>query len=396
VEESEEDVMAVGRLGILVLVGALSGCVSDGTDGEGLPEWVVSRSTTFGAEEGDGALSSVWGVAVSEAGHVFLSEPQFGRVVEFNPDGAFSHVVGSRGAGPGEFQAPGALSWRGDSLAVTDFQRGIHLFSPDGAFARLISFNINDGSSPFGVRPIFPLADGSVAALAPPGSSEITGGAVTHETWLKASRDGAITDSLAVLSQEGRLFSVRYQEAGRSGPHPLSWAPLLAAPPTGTSLIIVDRPPASDGGAATYHVLRVALDGDTLSAATLQYQPTPLSVQQIDSIALAMAQGWAESMNAPVPAVAAAITDQIQWPAYQPPVTVVIAGSDGSIWLRREVVGASSARWEVLDEDLSPMGWVALPLELELKVVARDRVYGVELDDFDVPRVVRFNVGEQR
>jgi hypothetical protein len=75
---------------------------------------------------------------------------------------------------------------------------------------------------------------------------------------------------------------------------------------------------------------------------------------------------------------------------------VVIAGSDGSIWLRREVVGASSARWEVLDEDLSPMGWVALPLELELKVVARDRVYGVELDDFDVPRVVRFNVGEQR
>ncbi len=388
--------MSTGRLSILVLAAAVVGCGSAGTVGDGLPELVVTRSTAFGDEEGEGALSSVWDVAVSKDGHVFLSEPQFARVVRFDPDGTFAQVVGQRGSGPGEFRVPGALSWIGDSLAVTDFQRGIHLFSPDGEFASLIAFHINDGSTLFGVRPIFPLADGFVAAFAPAGNSEISDGSVTHETWLRASRDGAITDTLVVMAVEGRLFSVRFQERGRSGAHPLSWASLLTAPPTGTSLVVVDRPSSNDGDAATYRVLRVGLNGDTLNAATLAYDPVPLLATQIDSIALAMAQGWAESMNAAVPAVAAAIADQVVWPGYQPPVTAVLCGSDGSVWLRREVVGVSSARWEVLEEDLSPIGWVDLPLGLELKVVARDRVYGVELDDFDVPSIVRFDVGGQR
>jgi len=387
--------MPFGRLSFLVLAGMVAGCGPDGGVADRLPELAVTRSTTFGDEAGDGALSSVWDVAVSEDGHVFLSEPQFARVVEFNPDGTFSRVVGGRGNGPGEFRIPGALTWRGDSLAVTDFQRGIHLFSPGGEFATLISFHINDGSS-FGVRPIFPLADGLVAALGPAGNSEITDGTVTHETWLKASRDGAIMDTLAVVSVEGRLFSVRYQEGGWSGAHPFSWAPLLAATPTGTSLVIVDRPFHTDGEVATYQVLRVGLDGDTLNAATPAYDPIPVLDSQIDSIALAMARGRAERLNATVPAVVAEIQDQIVWPDYQPPVTAVLCGKDGSVWLRREVVGVSSARWEILTEDLSPIGWVDLPLGLEVKVVARDFAYGVELDDLDVPTVVRFDVGGRR
>lgn len=386
--------MTIGRWGCLVVAMAVAGCGSEGTVEKAPSELVVTRSTTFGDAEGEGVLSNVWAVAVSEDGHVFMSEPQFARVVAFNPDGTFSRVVGGRGSGPGEFRIPGGLTWRGDSLAVTDFQRGISLFAPDLTFASLIAFTINDGSSPFGVRPLFPLADGSVAALGPAPNSQVTSSSVTHETWLKTSRDGVITDTLAVLALEGRLYSVRYKDRSRSGTHPVGWAPLLAAPPTGTPLVIVDRPPATGGGVATYRVLRVGLDGDTLDAATLEYDPVPLLAGQVDSIALAMARGWAESMNAPVSAVAAEIASQIEWPAYQPPVTTVLAGRDGSVWLRREIVGASSARWEVLDEDLSPIGWVELPLGLELKVVARDRVYGIELDDLDVPSVVRFDVAE--
>lgn len=222
--------MPIGRLGFLVLAVTVAACGPNERIGDRLPELLVTRSTTFGDEAGEGVLSTVWGVAVSEDGHVFLSEPPFARVVEFNPDGTFSRVVGARGDGPGEFRVPGVLSWRGDSLAVTDFQRGIHLFSPDGEFADLISFRINDGSS-FGLRPVFPLADGSVLAWGPAGNSEIIEGTVTHETWLRMSRDGVVIDTLVVASVEGRLFSVRYQDGGWSGAHPFSWAPLRAAPP---------------------------------------------------------------------------------------------------------------------------------------------------------------------
>jgi hypothetical protein len=59
-------------------------------------------------------------------------------------------------------------------------------------------------------------------------------------------------------------------------------------------------------------------------------------------------------------------------------------------------VGASFARWDVLDGDLSPLGRVDLPVDLELKVVGKERIYGVELGELDVPRIVRLDVGERR
>lgn len=384
--------MAAGRLSTLVLAVVLGGCGGEAGVEESLPQLDVTRSISFGDEEGEGALSGVFGVAESADGHLFLSEPQFGRVVEFDPDGTFSRVVGGRGQGPGEFSVPGGLWWRADSLAVSDFSRGIHLFSPEGEFVDLIFFNINDGSSAFGVRPMFLLADGSVAAFAPASSGEIARGSVTHETWLKASRDGAIIDTLAVVGIEGRQFSIRFHGSSRSGTHPLSWAPLVFAPPSGTSLVIADRLAATGMDDARYQVIRVGVNGDTLNTAMVSYDPVPVQAEQVDSMAIAIAEGWAERLDATVSSVASAISDQVEWPAYQPPVTALLCGADGTVWLRRETVGVTSARWDILDEDLSPIAWVNLPMELDLKVVARDHAYGVELDEFDVPTVVRFDV----
>lgn len=382
------------RLGcLLITAAALAACGSDALLDEGAPQLLATRSTTFGAEGGEAALSGVFGVAVAADGSVYLSEPQFARVVAFNADGTFARVVGERGNGPGEFGIPGGLSWRGDSLAVSDFQRGIHLFAPEGDFARLVSFSFSDGSSSFGVNPMFPMPDGSIAAFAPSSSTDITEGRVTHERWLKTSREGTILDTLAVLAVDGRLISVSYQDRTRTGGHPLAWSPLLAVPPNGASMVVLDRPVATEPGSATYRVLRLGLDGDTLIAASRAYTPIAVGSAQIDSIARATAEGWAALMGATAPALAAEIVDQVTWPSYLPPVTEILAGSDGSLWVRRETMGAPMARWEVLAEDLTPIGRLDLPLDLELKVVARDHFYAVELDDFDVPTVVRYEVG---
>ena len=384
--------MVMKRVRVAVLALSLAGCASEFSESMEPPTLTATRSVSFGDEEGEGALSSVWGVAVSGSGGVILSEPQFARVVEFRADGTVYRVVGGRGDGPGEFRLPGAVSWRGDSLAVTDFQRGISLFAPDRSFATMIAFTINDGSSPFGLRPIFALADGLVAAMAPASNSAVTDGATTQEVWLKTSRDGGIVDTLLTLGLEGRLYSVRFQERVRSGAHPVSWAPLFTTPPSMTSLVVVERAPAATAEAATYRVLRIGLDGDTLQVVTVPDEPLPLTAGQVDSIALAMAEGWAQGSDAPAPSVVRAIRDQLDWPAFQPPVTAVLAGDDGSIWVRRETLDAPSALWEILNEDLGQVGRVTLPMEFELKVVARNWVYGVELDEFDVPKVVRFNV----
>ena len=385
--------MIKGRWTILAAAVTLAACAPESAVEEGPRQLVATQVTAFGDAEGEGALSSVWSVAVSTDGHVYLSEPQFARVVAFNPDGTFDRVVGGRGDGPGEFRIPTLLTWRGDSLAVGDFQRGISLFGPDGAYVTSVSFTLTDGASAFGIRPIILLPDGSVAALSIAGNSDVTSGAVAHEFWLKTSRDGVIVDTLARVPLEGRLYEAEVNGRGGSGMHPMAWSDLVATPPDGSSLVFVRRPAAEASGAATYQVVRVGPDGDTLATAALSYEPVPLTDAHVDSITTEMAERWAAMAEATVPAAAAAIKAQLPWPAYQPPVTAVMAGSDGSVWLRREMAGTPAARWEVFDANLSPMGWVELPKALDVKVVARDGFYAVELDEMDVPRVVRYTVG---
>jgi hypothetical protein len=351
-----------------------------------------SRSTLFGDSVGPGALSSVFGVAVSDEGHVFVSEPSFSRVVEFNADGSYAGVLGGPGDGPGEFRAPGSLFWRGDSLAVSDFSRGISIFTPDGSYQAMISFSVPSGDSPFGLRPILPLADGAVAAFAPASMGSVSAGQATDERWLRATPDGVVSDTLVVLSLRGRYYSLRLGDAARSGLHPFASSTLLTAPPAVSSLVVVERPPATGPDSSTFTVHRIDLHGDTISTSVLPYLPRALSSSSVDSVALAMAERWADRMDATAPALARAIENQIEWPAYLPPVTEALAGNDGSVWIRREALGADTVAWEILNADLERAASVRLPASLELKTVYRDRVYGIELDSFDVPTVVRFEV----
>lgn len=87
---------------------------------------------------------------------------------------------------------------------------------------------------------------------------------------------------------------------------------------------------------------------------------------------------------------------QIDWPEYQPPITALLAGSDGSIWIQRETLAQTVIRWDILDEELRHVGWVGLPPTLEVALVSSDHFYGIELDDLDVPTVIRFDVGPFR
>ena len=225
----------------------------------------LRRAAEIGGGEGQGALTDVFGVAVSPEQHVFMSEPPLARVVEFDREGRFVRVVGGRGRGPGEFQVPGGLFWRGDSLAVSDFTSGISLFSPDGAFQERISFVVSVPGTPFGGRPVLPLADGSIGVVVAP-AAEGAG----EEVWLKASRSGTVLDTLALLPMGGRTFSFRAEGRTLTGAHPLAWAPLIAVPPSAEYFVVVERDPATTADVGSFRVLRVNLDGDTVASKQIE------------------------------------------------------------------------------------------------------------------------------
>jgi NAD(P)H-nitrite reductase large subunit len=72
-------------------------------------------------------------------------------------------------------------------------------------------------------------------------------------------------------------------------------------------------------------------------------------------------------------------------------VSHVVAGRDGTIWLRREERGGVT-RWEVLDASGSVVARLDVPAALRILAADRTDVWGVETDDLDVPYVVRYRV----
>lgn len=390
-----------GVAATLAAVALIAGCGGDrGANDAGSAgvDLVATRAATFGAPPGavgpdEGALSDVFSVVAAPDGSVFVSEPSLARVVAYHPDGRFSRVVSSGGDGPGEFGLAGGLGWRGDTLTVADFSRGgIHLFAPDGTFSHLVAFTLWVGPSSFGSRPMRMLDDGSVLAWAPTSNTQILDGSVTHESWLKTTRTGEILDTLLLLPVEGRLFEVRVGARSRAARHPFPSTTLVATPPNGSALLLVERPVATESGSAAFQVRRLDASGDTVAQADIVYTPRPVAAAEIDSIARAVGERLADPLDATPATVASSFRSSVPWPRFRPPVTEALAGSDGSVWMRREDEG-SEASWQILDESLREVGRVRLPADLAVKAVGRNVVYGVELDAFDVPTIVRYDVG---
>ncbi len=393
------------RIAVVPLLSLLAtACAEPAPEPRSQPALHAVRVQTFGDAEGPGVLSNVFDVDVSSDGRVYASEPTLQHVMVFAPDGTFERVLGRAGQGPGEFQAPGNLTWTGDTLVVYDFQLGANLFDPGLSFAGRVSFHVQTDDNPwFGILPFFLLADGSVMGFAPTPTSAVASGEIPTQRWFRLSRTGDILDTLAVLPLKGQFSEVDFGTPTPAVPDPLPSNPLSAIPPDGSFIVLVERAPATVDGSPIYRVDRVALTGDTVRYGDQDFTPASLSEAERDSIAESKASWYADVHHITLERATQALRDQIAWPAYRPPVTAALAATDGTVWLRREKAQADSIRWDVLDAELEPLGTVKLPAALDAKVVMPGsattegagtgwRLYGVVLDEYDVPSIEEWRV----
>ena len=78
-------------------------------------------------------------------------------------------------------------------------------------------------------------------------------------------------------------------------------------------------------------------------------------------------------------------------PASFPPADRVVLGADNSVWLRRPGVELEMD-WLVLDSSGNPLFRVALPASVTVKAATQDSAWGTELDELEIPYVVRFDL----
>lgn len=342
-------------------------------------------------------------VVVSPAGEIFVSRDTGVPVLRFSPHGAFQGTVGTAGRGPGEFQTALPIGLRSDSLWVYDpYQQRLSLFGPDGTFVRIVAGP--EDLAPFGSRFRVHglLEDGRVL------------GGFTYQSGRIGSR--GMLPIIAIhpdsrpeqsgLPPHDTITSVYSHDVRTPMTFPNGMSvitgavpdqsSLWALDPHGRQLVIVDQPPATGISPDTIILRRISVS--TLETTTRRIPITPVMLRGevkravIERIARALSSDMPDVSH---PQVVRSARESIPLPDQLPPVTALLVGADGSVWLRREMLHPGPVRWDVLRSPDGAIQAVHIDERVSLDFVSSTHVWGIRRDSLDVPSLCRFRVSRE-
>ena len=151
-------------------------------------------------------------------------------------------------------------------------------------------------------------------------------------------------------------------------------------------------------GADPHLVLRVFdARGALLRTRRIPYVPVPIQPAVRDSAIGILAEQSLPRDRKPIDgadrsSVFEQIRSQLVVPAHEPPITQLIAGNDGSIWIRGAEHGAGGPIWRIFDRDGVEVGRVHAPARLRVAFADLARILGVEVDDDGVPWIVQLRL----
>ncbi len=159
-----------------------------------------------------------------------------------------------------------------------------------------------------------------------------------------------------------------------------------------SSVVVVHRPPPESAAVGHFYVVKLRAPGDTIYSH--RFRVSPVAVPQQAYRRALMAQVPAEPLSnlASHREVEQMVIDGVPAPRFQPPISAMVAGLDGTLWLRREGLGTESVSWVMLDRSGRMVATFPAPTGLRILQARRGIVWGVVEDEFDVPYVVRYRL----
>ena len=350
-------------------------------------------------EDPDFGFSEVRQVRVSDRGDVFVLDAMSRDVRVFDSDGELLRVIGGPGEGPGEFASPVSMGLLGDTLWVADVRnRRIIWFSADGELlwtTPTLGATVESGvrGVTLTVVPSRPLPDGFIEsdrAIMVGSDREIR---PYRYPVVLFNRDGEVVDTVRWETADENAVSFRV--GGRQGYAPVlrPARPVDIAAPDGRVIVDWSVPENTTDGTMT--IVRLDSAGDTAYSTDLRYTAVPVPSSVLDSLVTPMLV-VAGSMGATERELESALRSAIQLPTHRPPVRTVRAGADGSVWLQLNAPDDDAADWTVVASNGQPRGRVRLPARMQIHHSALPTVWVVELDEFDVPWLVRLSVDQER
>lgn len=227
----------------------------------------------------------------------------------------------------------------------------------------------------------------------------------------RLSRSGEVLDTIATIEWPGNAIENERDARLFPGTHPLRDLPpiglgeyLTAFTHDGAAVVRIGDV-REDATPPTFDLLVISIRGDTLLHRSVEYETREVSRPMERRLADEYA-GWKAGDHRPSsPAFERTYraARRVFWvPEYLPPVRQVVAGTDGTIWLLREMREDRVDVWEVYDSGGTLEGTVEIgdgrtslvPWDPRLAVAlaSRDEVWGATYGEFGIPYIHRYLV----
>jgi hypothetical protein len=406
-------------LGGLALVALLTSCGGPDRMGQldidALPRLGAEADMRIGSvDDPEIGFSRIGRVDVGRDGRIYVYEWQDMQIRVYGPDGELSHRIGRRGEGPGELQRPGPFGVVGDT--VWTFQSAgnrITLFDRDGALLStgrvtlpgIPLWNRCYGYVlPWDMRPdgLFTSRLGRVACSRNDPAAEVGATDSIRVPRVLFDASGEVVDTIgwdprppprmARPPAEERDEVTFVEIGGRpfSVPQPPTELPQWIGLHDGRVVVSVPIPTSAD---AAFTVTRIAPSGDTVYHRVLHYTARPYISAQLDALAEEASGGMLlTGPGPPDPAVARRLRESMDFPDLRPATEGAQIDEDERLWIPRYDPGAAVSRWVLLDATGLLLGELELPAGFRLMWSRSDAVWGVELDELDVPWLVRYRI----
>ena len=336
-------------------------------------EWQVVEELRIGSRLGEGpsVFGRVESFAVDGDGNIWILDEIARELRVFDPSGSYLRTVGGPGRGPGEFLQPVDVELAPDNkLWVVDVgAMAISVLDPSGRY-------IERRPIPTGVK-MWPWRGGFDKHghyYAPVGAAAGQGEMFAYTL---VRHDSALTTIDTLERPRDPVRRETYEFRGVIATIPLQGGLRWWLSREGTVWAIVwDQ----------YRLFELSWSGDTLRTITRAFKPLPVTERDREELRSA----WRPYVEGGQP----------EWwsrlPRTKPPVTgFAFLDEERNIWVEQatEDVHNGGSWFDVFDREGRFLGPVRLPFALDGPPVTRSGyLYGVTLDDLDVPYLVKARI----
>jgi hypothetical protein len=343
-------------------------------------------------------LAPIAWLAVRGDGVIAVAQQQDGAVRFYDARGSALGAVGKTGDGPGEFRSLGRAGWIADTMWVYDGPRRRFTFiSPQQTVLRTVP---RPGTAqPAAANPlrlpefkaVYPRAlhaDGSMLVYAGTTAGPLAAQYdETQSTYLRIASDGTIQRLVAKFPASSGDYVIRAGRDAAGGTFPLAMQPYYEPAPNGARSALVIAEPGAATGSVTLRVTMFGANGDTVYSVRHSIPGTAIPRAVADSIR----EGSITAFRARNPTLAGEYRRLIQIPPVYPPVSGIVVGSDGSLWIRQRTT-AQGTPYLVLDPRGAMVGAATAPEGVDIRVVQGNTAWATARDRDDVQSIVRYGV----